>query len=158
MSAENVISTMEKLLKLHQSLLELSTNKTDIIIKGDMDALKQILIDEQTHISAISKCEGERQQSAEAISPEVDMSSVLDCIDAAGGFEKAKLRHLRTKLLEVISKIKVKNELNQQMIHQSLQFVHFTMNLVAPRPMEFNYGPPSGKTSSQLSGLFNSKA
>jgi hypothetical protein len=149
---------MEKLLKLHQSLLELSTKKTDIVIKGDMDALKQILKDEQAHIAAIGKFESERQKLTEAILPVIDKPSISDCIDAIVGTEKDTLSHLRAELLKTISKIKDKNELNQQMIHQSLQFVHLTMNLVVPQPMEFNYGPPSGKTPGQLSGLFSSKA
>ena len=158
MSAENLINTMEKLLKLHQSLLELSTKKTDIVIKGDMDALKQILKDEQAHIAAIGKFESERQKFVEAILPEMDKPSVTDCIEVVDSMKKDTLSHLRAELLDTISKIKDKNELNQQMIHQSLQFVHFTMNLVVPQPMEFNYGPPSGNTPGQISGLFSSKA
>jgi hypothetical protein len=158
MSTENLISVMKKLLKLHQSLYELSAKKTDIVIKGDMDALNQILRDEQAHITAISKFEIERQACAEAILPGMDKPTISDCINAVDGAEKDILSQLRTDLIETVSKIKEKNDLNQQMIHQSLQFVHLTMNLVAPQPMEFNYGPPAGKTTGPTSGLFNSKA
>jgi hypothetical protein len=158
MSTENLISIMEKLLKLHQSLLELSVKKTDIVIKGDMEGLNQILKDEQAHITAIRKFESERQKCAEAILPGMDKPTISECIEAVDGVEKDMLIQLRTDLLEMVSKIKEKNDLNQQMIHQSLQFVHLTMNLIAPKPMEFNYGPPSGKKTGPTSGLFNSKA
>jgi flagellar biosynthesis/type III secretory pathway chaperone len=158
MSTENLISIMEKLLKLHQSLYELSAKKTDIVIKGDMDALNQILRDEQSHITAISQFERERQTCAEAILPGMDKPTISECIEAVDGEEKDKLIQLRTDLIETVSKIKEKNELNQQMIHQSLQFVHLTMNLVTPQPIDFNYGPQAGKKAGQSSGLFNSKA
>jgi flagellar biosynthesis/type III secretory pathway chaperone len=158
MSTKNLISVMEKLLKLHQSLYELSVKKTDIVIKGDLDALQQILKDEQTHIAAIGKFEVERQKMVEAILPGVEKPTISDSMEAADGAEKEALSQLRTELIEIVAKIKDQNELNQQMIHQSLQFVHLTMNLVAPQPMEFNYGPEAGKTSGQTSGLFNSKA
>jgi hypothetical protein len=158
MSTENLISVMKKLLKLHQSLYELSVKKTDIVIKGDMDALNQILRDQQAHLTAISQFESERQKNAGAILPGMDKPTISECIEAVDGVEKETLIQLRTDLLEIVSKIKEKNELNQQMIHQSLQFVHLTMNLVAPQPMDFNYGPKAGKTAGPSSGLFNSKA
>ena len=44
---------LEKLLKLHQSLLQLDKEKTDMIKKGDIDALQSLLRNEQNHISAI---------------------------------------------------------------------------------------------------------
>jgi flagellar biosynthesis/type III secretory pathway chaperone len=158
MSTKNLISVMEKLLKLHQSLYELSVKKTDIVIKGDLDALQQILKDEQAHIAAISKLEGERQKIVEAILPGVEKPTIPDCMETADGAEKEALGQLRTELIEIVTKIKDQNEVNQQMIHQSLQFVHLTMNLVAPQPVDFNYGPPTGKTSGQTPGFFNSKA
>ena len=158
MSTKNLITLMEKLLKLHQSLYELSAKKTDIVIKGDLEALNQTIKDEQTHIAAISKLEGERQKIVEAILPGVDKPTISDCIEAVDGAEKEILSQLRTELIEAVTKIKDQNEVNQQMIHQSLQFVHLTMNLMAPQPVDFNYGPPTGKTSGQTPGFFNSKA
>ena len=123
-----------------------------------MDALKQILKDEQAHIAAIGKFESERQKFVEAILPEMDKPSVTDCIEVVDSMKKDILSHLRAELLETISKIKDKNELNQQMIHQSLQFVQLTLNLVLPQPKVINYGPTPGKTPDLSPGLFSSKA
>jgi flagellar biosynthesis/type III secretory pathway chaperone len=160
MSTENLISTMEKLLKLHQSLYELSTKKTDIVKQGDMDALNQIIKVEQAHISAINKLENERQTVAEALLPGVDNPSISDCLEVLGGTDKETLNRFRTELLEVVAQIKEKNELNQQMIYQSLQFVNLSLHLFAPQPEDFNYGPPAGGTSATVitPGLFNTKA
>jgi len=160
MSEEKLIDTMEKLLKLHRSLYELALKKTDIVKTGDIDALNQLIKDEQAHIAAIHKFEKERQQLARDLVPVIDQPTLADCIDASNVREKATLSHLRTEMLEITSKIRQRNELNQQMLYQSLQFVNFSLNLIAPRPESINYGPNAGKVkpSGYSTRLFNSKA
>lgn len=160
MSAGNLISTMKKLLKLHQSLLELAAKKTDIVIKGDMDALKQIMKDEQVHIAAIGKFESERQRLAEVMVSGMSQPTIMDCINVAESDDKDQLHQLRTEILDLVSRIKEKNDLNQQLIYQSLHFVNLSLSLILPQPEEYNYGPEMGKisTTGYSPGLFNSKA
>lgn len=57
MSAEKLINTLNKMVSLHRSLLELAKQKTEIIKKGDIEALSSILKDENKHVMAISKLE-----------------------------------------------------------------------------------------------------
>lgn len=159
MSAEKLINIMEKLLKLHKSLYELALKKTDIVKNGDIDALNQSLKEEQAHIAAIKKFEMERQALAAALVPGNECPSLTDCLTATEGTDKNKLSELRAELLEVVSQIQKRNELNQKMIYMSLQFVNFSLNLFRPRKDNFNYGPKVGKANQpeQAAGLFNSK-
>ena len=152
---EKLISTMEKLLKLHKSLYELAVKKTEIVKKGDMEALNFTLKDEQAHLAAINQLEQARQQLAKAIAPEAEQPSISDCLKAVEGENWVKLDRLRSELLDVIGQIRQQNDLNQKMIYQSLQFVNLTLNLVAPQPEEFNYGSASKPAST---ALFNRKA
>lgn len=160
MSEEKLIKTMETLLKMHRSLYEISLKKTEIVKKGDIDALNHIIQDEQAHIAAIKKLEKERQKMATVIVPDGDKPTLADCIQETAGQAKEELSRLRTELLDLISQIQQRNELNQQMLYQSLQFVNFSLNLVAPRPESINYGPNAGKVkpSGYSTGLFNTKA
>jgi len=161
MSADVLITTLDKLLKLHQSLYELAVRKTDIIKNGDMDALNQILKDEQTHIAAIEQMEKGRQKAAKAIAPEVEHPVILDCIKHLDEPEQNHLVKLADELVKVVHQLKEQNHLNQQLVHHSLKFVHLSMDLLRPQPTEINYGPPSkSKQSSEASplGMFNSKA
>ncbi|MDP4085201.1 MAG: flagellar protein FlgN [Bacillota bacterium] len=157
MSAEKLIHTMERLCKLHRSLLELSKQKTDIVVKGDMDALNQILKDEQAHIAAINKFENDRQAIAKIMIPTSAQPTITDCLEVIEGPEKDKLILLRTELLELIKQINEKNSLNQQLIYQSLQFVNLSLNLFMPQDEDINYGPMTHKVN-VAKGLFNSKA
>ena len=66
MSIEKINTIMAKLNMLNQSLIKLADHKTELITTGDMDGIKQMLNDEQSHISAISQLEGVRQQLVDA--------------------------------------------------------------------------------------------
>ncbi|WHX40226.1 flagellar protein FlgN [Mesobacillus sp. AQ2] len=156
MSVESLISIMKKLHKVHKSFYELTLKKTDIVKKGDTTALDQLLKDEQAHMAAINKLEKERA----AVSNEILPGASLQGIAEANPAGKEQLLQIKEELLNVITEIKARNELNQQLIHQSLQFINFSKSLVMPQEKEINYGPPAGKKikPGQSPGMFNSKA
>lgn len=160
MSAEKLISTMEKLLKLHQSLYEIALKKTDIVKNGDIDALNQTMKDEQTHIAAISRLEKERRKITSEMVPGKEKPTIEDCLKGMNGTSFEALERLRSEILDIITKITKRNELNQMLIYQSLQFVNFSINLLIPQQENFNYGPKVGKNFQQrnFTGLFNSQA
>jgi flagellar biosynthesis/type III secretory pathway chaperone len=156
MSAESLVVIMNKMFKLHKSLHELTLKKTEIVKKGDTAALDQLLKDEQAHVAAINKLEQERLAVSSAIIPSASLQEIAE----ANPSDKEKLLTIKEDLVEVISEIKARNELNQQLIHQSLQFINFSKSLVIPQEKEINYGPPAGKKTQpgQSPGIFNSKA
>jgi flagellar biosynthesis/type III secretory pathway chaperone len=159
MSAEALITSMEKLLKLHKSLYELAVKKTDIIKNGDMDALNQMLKDEQAHMTAIDRMEKERQKAAKGIAAKMDSPTVSDCLNILPQTERIKLETIANELTELVYELKDQNYLNQQLVHHSLQFVNVSMNLLRPQPENMNYGPPAKKKPSEKNapGIFNSK-
>ena len=156
----SLVPIMNNLLKLHKSFYELSVRKTDIVKKGDMAALDQLLKDEQSHMAAINKLEQERVAETKRLLPAMEDASLLEVAEQFAPELKVHLLRVREELLEVIEEIKVRNELNQQLIHQSMQFINFSRSLVAPQQKEINYGNPAGnkRKPEQSPGLFNSKA
>ena len=156
MSVDSLMTIMNKMLKLHRSLYELTVKKTEIVKKGDTAALNQLLKDEQAHVAAINKLEQERNAISSTILPAASLQEIAE----ANLVVKDQLLQIKEELLQVIADIKERNELNQQLIHQSLQFINFSKSLVMPQEKEFNYGPPAGKKAKpgQSTGMFNSKA
>ena len=55
--------SLDNLEKLHRSLLRLAYDKTALIKNGDMEALDQLLKDEQAHLAAISQMDVQRQNT-----------------------------------------------------------------------------------------------
>ncbi|WP_258535721.1 flagellar protein FlgN [Bacillus sp. 03113] len=159
MTAEKLIHTLEKLLKLHQSLLELSIKKTEWIKQGDIDSLKQIMKDEQVHIAAIQKLEQVRMDETNKLCPALDRPSVQDCLSELAENEQTRMKNATSQLTDVVFKIKDQNTLNQQLLHQSMQFIHFSLSLFQPVKENFNYERTAQKTPIKSgSSLFNSKA
>ncbi|MGY4794051.1 flagellar protein FlgN [Lysinibacillus fusiformis] len=145
MSIEVIFSTLTKLERMHKSLLELAFKKTEIIKVGDIQALDQMLKDEQAHVAAIDKLEQQRQiqvteyLGAKGFAP-TDKMTVADVIEAAEQeSEKETLSVVRNRLLLVIDNLRKQNDLNQKLVFQSLQFVNLTLDALRPRPEQFNY-------------------
>jgi len=145
MSVETICSTLTKLERMHKSLLELAIKKTEIITAGDIEALDQMLKDEQAHVAAIDKLEQQRQvQVTEYLKAKgialTDKMSVADVIDAAElETEKEALSAVRNRLMLIINDLKNQNDLNQKLVFQSLQFVNLTMDTLRPRTEQMNY-------------------
>ncbi len=145
MTVETICSTLTILERMHKSLLELAFRKTEIIKAGDIEALDQMLKDEQAHVAAIDKLEQQRQvQVTEYLKAKgialTDKMSVADVIDAAElETEKEALSAVRNRLMLIINDLRKQNELNQKLVFQSLQFVNLTLDALSPRPEQMNY-------------------
>lgn len=145
MSVEVILSTLEKLEKMHKSLLELSYKKTELIKMGNMDGLDQLLKDEQAHVAAISQLEQQRQNVVKEylktkgiVSSELlTVAQVIEVADTER--EKQTLSDARKRLLLTIEDLKWQNDLNQKLTFQSLQFVNMTLDLLRPRPDQITY-------------------
>lgn len=145
MSVETICSTLTKLEKMHKSLLELAIKKTEIITAGDIEALDQMLKDEQAHVAAIDKLEQQRQKQvtdylgAKGIAS-IDKATVADVIEVAEQqIEKDMLSAVRNRLLQIINDLKKQNDLNQKLVFQSLQFVNLTLGSLRPQNEQINY-------------------
>ncbi|MBB6447280.1 flagellar protein FlgN [Bacillus benzoevorans] len=159
MSATLLMETLEKLDKLHSSLYEIAVKKTEVIKNGDIESLNGIMKEENKHMYAINKLEEARQKAAQQICPEKEQPTVSDCLEKVSGSEHESLLASADKLASRLADLKEQNYLNQQMLHNSLQFVHFSLNLLRPQPAAINYAPPTKKTpNNPAPGMFNSKA
>ncbi|MGG0655021.1 flagellar protein FlgN [Rummeliibacillus pycnus] len=164
MSIDPLLSIMDKLEKMHKSLLKVSYHKTELIKVGDMDGLDQILKDEQTHVAAISQLEQQRQKTVTdylrakgiALSGQATVADVLEA--ASTTEEKTKLEEARKRLLLVIDQLKNQNDLNQKMIFQSLQFVNMTLDILRPQPDQINYSKTQVRGGSMQQTHFDSQA
>ncbi|MBM7661594.1 flagellar biosynthesis/type III secretory pathway chaperone [Bacillus mesophilus] len=164
MKSEKLIDTLNKLLALHQSLHKLGTQKTEVIKKGDIEALSSILKDENKHVMAINKLEEERKQqvmrlvSGHAIKG--DEPTLTDVIEGLSSEEADKLVSLRDQLYTQLEELKSINTLNQELVYSSLQFVNYSLDLLMPRTQNMNYNKPTNKGQAEpvKRSVFDSKA
>lgn len=146
MSIATIVVTLEKLEKMHKSLLELALAKTEYIKQGDMEQLDQLIKNEQAHVAAINTLEQQRQAMvtdylrAKGIAL-TDTPSVADVITAADNSESTeKLVSVRERLIALLNQLKMQNDLNQKLVMNSLQFINITLDAMRPQQNEqFNY-------------------
>lgn len=160
MSAEALITNLTKLYGLHEKLLNLAIRKTDLLTKGNVDGLQDIMREEQTLTAAVTVLENERQTAAKNFvkAESGEGLTLADCIKAATPEAAETLSALRDKMLEIVTQLQERNELNEQLIYQSLQFVNMNLELLQPKN-ETGYGRPNAKKPAQPSkSFFDSKA
>ncbi|MEK4228422.1 flagellar protein FlgN [Solibacillus sp. FSL H8-0538] len=167
MSIEKIVSTLEKLEKMHKSLLDLAYKKTEHVKQGDMEELDKMLKNEQAHVAAIETLEQQRQlMVTEYLRAKgfalTDQPTVADVIEAASaGEETQKLTVVRNRLMQVIEELRKQNDLNQKLVFQSLQFVNITLDAMRPqRTEQFNYSGQevSGTNTIAKKTYFDSQA
>ncbi|MEW5322812.1 flagellar protein FlgN [Geobacillus thermoleovorans] len=158
-SARQLVALLERHLALHRHLLQLAYQKTDVLKRGDTDGLMQLIQTEQTAIAAIQQLERERAQLVAAWSDDGNPPSLADCLPKMGE-ERDTVEQLASELLVVIRELQDVNEMNGQLIRQSLQWVTFMLDRFMPQPPSVNYTAPNQSTGQYERGrsLFDSKA
>jgi flagellar biosynthesis/type III secretory pathway chaperone len=164
MPATSLIATLEKLYKLHKSLFDLSVEKTNVIKRGAMDELDVVLKDEQKHIAAINTLEINRQRESEhylqSLGVRLEKNPTISlCIQYSSPEDQEALGYWQRKLVDMIAELKARNELNQKLVYQSLQFVNMNLSMLQPQSEKLTYSRPSDeKTIPAGRSMFDSKA
>ncbi|WP_096550430.1 flagellar protein FlgN [Ureibacillus thermosphaericus] len=165
MSVQPIISILEKLEKMHKSLLEHAYRKTELVKNNDMEELDKMLKVEQSHVAAIEQLEQLRQKKVVEffqlkgikVSSPPSVAELLEVIEDEE--ESQQLSDVRNRLLKVIDDLKKQNDLNQQLIYNSLQLVNVTLNMLRPQPEEFNYSEKTVRSGNVLrKSMFDSQA
>ena len=145
---ENIIRILNEENDEYTTLAALSTEKTPIIIKGDLDALNAITGKEQEVVARIQKLEKERIQATEDIANVTNRSTeelkLADLIAMMKGRPEQKaLEAVHDKLKITMANMTRVNEQNRELLKNSLEMVQFEMNLLqslktAPETADYN--------------------
>jgi flagellar biosynthesis/type III secretory pathway chaperone len=152
METAQMTSLLERLLKSHEELLALGERKTDVLKQGDMKALDVLLKEEDLQIKKLQLIEKERKLKFANV-------TLADVLEQAENDEKENLIQLQEQLIKVYDALKSRNELNQDLIEQSLQFVNMSLSMIQPENGPVTYNNPRANPYSQNNtSLFDSKA
>ncbi|MBU5594107.1 flagellar protein FlgN [Amphibacillus sp. MSJ-3] len=164
MSIIRILSPLKQLIQLHESLLQLSLLKTELLKKGDIEGIQKILKTEQKHIQAIKKFEKERliavdewAEKHQLNDEEKTVTTILEHV--SDDDERKQLEELSTELANLLVELKAQEGLNQQLTNQSLQFVQLNLDMISPTIEQVNYGNAKNQNDPQSKrSVFDSKA
>lgn len=129
---EQVIEILKKQLEIYHEILKISENKTDIIVKDKIDELKPIVEREETLVGSYISLEKKRISVIKEFAKSKGIEKVLKIDDLCEYFpdNANEMQELKKEVLDVTKKIKVKNELNEKLVKNSLDFINFSVGLL----------------------------
>jgi flagellar biosynthesis/type III secretory pathway chaperone len=166
MSVQGLIDTMDKLNQVHLALLELSEQKTAVLVQNEVDKLNQIVNKETNLIKQISQLDLQRIQDIRDFliqkdykpNPNITVADLIKLVVKAE--DKKSLMDAQKVLLETIDKLKDLNQLNHKLIEHSLAFIDYSMDLLlGPPENEVVYQNPTHQQQGiKRNGMFDSRA
>ncbi len=151
---ENLISVLEQENSEYETLLELSRQKTPVIVKGDIERLQEITEEEQVIIDRIAQLEKDRDEHihdiANVINRDVEqlkLDYLIQMLEKSPR-ERQMLADVRGKLKGTLSQMRNINAQNRELLEGALEMVRFDMNLFqsmqrAPETANYNKGAHS---------------
>ncbi|EDL63918.1 flagellar protein FlgN [Bacillus sp. SG-1] len=157
-----LVQFLEKIAKLQKSLYQLALTKTDLLKAGDAEALGQMLKNELSHIKAIEALNNNVEAVKSSLAVDLGLKAPItlsEIINAESISYKKELQALQQELLYISGELKNRNELNQELLQQSLQFVNLNLDLLIGQQDAGNYSRLQGDDSEvNTTSIFNSKA
>lgn len=162
MSIQTIINTLKKLITIHKELCKVSEEKTDIIIDGSVEKLQHLLGKERKYLQLLEQFEMKRQREVEKwfevndlLTEEMTITNMLQVI--TNEIDKKKLEKVTIELTNIITRLKQQEQLNQDLIRQSMQFVHMSLEMINPTINDMNYGEKISNRTENRS-VFDSQA
>lgn len=160
-----LVSLLNKLILTYRALFTVANQKKDALIANQIDEVNKLSIQETKILKPIPDMEKEVRQLLTSIQRELGFRPKLKMgltelltllIDPN---EKEILKNLNIELIEITDKLRAANELNYQLIQQSLDYVNFSLDvLVGPEEEEYTYKKPTiQQETSKRSNLYDRK-
>lgn len=163
MSMKSIIEKLDKLTGIHQQLIQLSKGKTDLIKEGHVEKLQGHLVKERKLVQQLEKAENERKKVVDEwflenghSLHEATVTNMLEKIQVES--EKEALEEHAVQLAEAIVQLKQQEQLNMELIQQSMQFVQLSIDLLSPSLKNINYGNKPDQNPAANRSVFDSKA
>jgi len=144
--AAELAEILEDETALYRDASEISSKKTDIIVKGKIEDLESLVKAEQTIIIKIGKLEDRREEiitrMAEELKLDIEGISLSQITEKLGEENSLRLKTCQDDLMGTLSGLKNQNETNEQLIQNALDYINFSVNLItSDRSGGINYSP-----------------
>lgn len=135
-----VIEILKKEYCLYKDMLELSKSKKKIIVEGKVAELDKIVKLEQDMIFNIGQLERKREEEVTRLSKILGINgtqlTISELTKVLQQSLKEELEDIQNKLQQTFSELKTVNDVNGQLIQQSLEYIDYSINLASGAGME----------------------
>lgn len=165
MSIPEIVDTLQQQHKLYEQLLKMELTKKQLIMKNDILPLNVLTQKEKLVTAEAEKLEQTRSRLTTRYFKDIGfrfrsgvLSELIKAVSNAD--EKDQLLQMHGKLTGLLAELKRANDLNQQLIKQSLDFIDFSIDLMLDDPNEdVVYQHPMNQLSgNKRKRMFDSRA
>ncbi|WP_243140943.1 flagellar protein FlgN [Candidatus Galacturonibacter soehngenii] len=146
---ETLIDVLDNENTEYEKLIELSKEKTPVIVEGNIEKLQEIIDKEQPIIEVINNLEQKRKETVNDIAivlnkdvESLNIKNVIQMLENQPS-EQNKLAETHDKLSATLRTMAALNENNRMLLEHSLEMVGFEINLyhsMRKAPETANYG------------------
>jgi len=166
MAFQPLMDSLRQMNALYGNLIELGYRKNEQIIGNQLNELTQTLSQESKVIKSLASADHARRQALTAFQQEAGIKEdpdmrLGDVITHCGALaNKQALQTIASELSEQILTLKQLNESNQQLVHQALDIVNHSLDLLVGSPEdEMVYQNPGHSAShSKRNSYFDTRA
>lgn len=131
---KNLTDILSEEYDCYRKLLELSNQKTEIVVQNKVDDLKPITNNEQRLATNLLKLEKTREELVNDIAivlnidkKQLNMTSLIELLKTAED-DQNRLKELKKSINDILVQLKEKNDQNKMLIEQSIEYIDFTVN------------------------------
>lgn len=166
MAFQALTQTMTALTDVHITLLELAEQKKQVLIHNDVEQLMRIIARENKLMKQVEELILQRNEATGQFmiekgykpNPKVKISDLTRIIFNIE--DKKLLIHLQKQLMENIRKLQEANQINRQLVEQSLQYINYSLDLISSPPEDdLVYQHPKQRAyGTRRPGLFDTRS
>jgi len=135
-----VIEILKKEHDCYKDLLEFSKSKKNVIIEGKVSELDKMVKLEQGMIWNIGQLEKQREQEVSKLCSVLGIKgeqlTISELSEALQPEHKKELQKVQEELSKLLAELKTVNDLNGQLLEQSLEYIDYSINLISGAGME----------------------
>ena len=165
MTVADIVRTLDEQTELYGQLLETANEKTPVLVHNEVDKLNGILQKERKLIAKAEQLEQQRilqtHRHFASLGYISRMNTLRELIQSVHQPEmKQRLLEQQQTLQGLLGELRRSNELNQQLIQQSLAFINYSIDLVVDDPAEdmVYQHPQKSNGSGGRNGIFDTRA
>lgn len=129
-----LLKILDQEAEIYSSLLELSKNKTRIIVEGKVAELENIVKVEQSLVLQLGRLDARREDVVEKLAGELGTEpsklNMTALLEKVGDNQAEELRKYQKHMTDIIKELKNANELNFKLIKNALDFIDFSINML----------------------------
>jgi flagellar biosynthesis/type III secretory pathway chaperone len=163
---ESLQSILKQLVEAHRELIDIGEQKKEALISNRVELLNEQVNKETRLIRHITALEKERLEASMnflisrgyAPNPQVTLANLIQLVYKVT--DKQALQEIHAELLEVTSRLKQLQQLNNDLLNHSMDYIEYSLNLmVGYMDDDATYSDPS-KRNQQVKrpGFFDTKA